>query len=336
MVGGYDFRRSEFNRATQARRQPGSAFKPFIYAAALKKGLTFSTILIDGPLIYRDPVLDRVWKPVNYEDRFYGAISLREALIYSRNLATIRLLDQVGIPPVIEVAQQMGVQSPLTRDLSLALGSSSMTLEELTSAYGVLANEGVRAEPLMIRSVADANGQILELHEPAPHEALPRTTAYLMTNLLQDVVQRGTGQRAKALARPVAGKTGSTNDFTDAWFVGYTPNLAVGVWVGFDDRRSLGDREAGARVALPIWVDFMRAALPKLPPAIFDIPEEILFAKIDPATGLLAAPDQSDAVVELFVAGTEPTRPSEPRPRVIDFYRLEGDTQKTEPAAPAF
>jgi penicillin-binding protein 1A len=155
-----------------------------------------------------------------------------------------------------------------------------------------------------------------------------------MTNLLQDVVQHGTGQRAKALPRPVAGKTGTTNDFTDAWFIGYTPNLAVGVWVGFDDRRSLGDREAGARVALPIWIDFMRAALPQLPPATFDMPEEILFAKIDPATGLLAPPDQPDAVVEIFIAGTEPKRQAEPRPRVTDFYRLEGDTQPPA-AAPA-
>ena len=335
MVGGYDFRRSEFNRAVQAKRQPGSAFKPFIYAAALERGLTPSTILIDGPIIYQDPVLEKVWKPVNYEDRFYGPITLREALINSRNLATIRLLDQVGIPPVVEMAQRLGIQSPLTRDLSLALGTSSVTLLELTSTYGVLANEGVRVEPLMIRSVTDTQGQILEFHEPSPREVLPRTTAYLMTNLLQDVVQRGTGQRAKGLPRPVAGKTGTTNDFTDAWFVGYTPNLAVGVWVGFDDRRSLGDREAGSRVALPIWVDFMRVALPQLPSTTFDIPEEILFARVDPKTGLLAAPDGASGVVELFVAGTEPTRSSEPRPRVTDFYQLEGDPPQAEPTAEA-
>ncbi|MEW6325775.1 MAG: PBP1A family penicillin-binding protein, partial [Nitrospirota bacterium] len=204
MVGGYDFRRSEFNRATQARRQPGSAFKPFIYMAALEQGLTPSTILIDGPIIYQDPGLDKVWKPVNYEDRFYGPVSLREALIYSRNLATIRLLEQVGIPRAVQMAQQLGIRSPLARDLSLALGSSGVTLLELTSAYGVLANEGMRVDPMMIRSVTDASGQILEFHEPMPYEALPRTTSYLMTNLLQDAVQRGTGQRAKILGRPVA------------------------------------------------------------------------------------------------------------------------------------
>jgi penicillin-binding protein 1A len=210
-----------------------------------------------------------------------------------------------------------------------------VTLLELTSTYGVLANGGVRVEPLMIRSVTDASGQILEFHEPAPREVLPRATAYLMTNLLQDVIQRGTGQRAKVLGRPVAGKTGTTNDFTDAWFVGYTPNLAVGTWVGFDDRRSLGDREAGARVTLPIWIEFMQAALPLLPPATVDIPDEILFAKVDPRTGLLAAPDDTRAVVELFVAGTEPTKTSESRPRLTDFYRLEGESSAGETAAPA-
>ncbi len=323
MVGGYDFRRSEFNRALQAKRQPGSAFKPFIYAAALEKGLTPSTILIDAPVVYHDPELDKIWKPVNFEERFYGPIPLREALIHSRNLATIRLLDQIGIPPVVELARQMGIESPLSRDLSLALGSSSVTLLELTSAYGVFANQGVRVDPMMIRSVTDAQGQILEFHESTKHEVLPKPVAYLMSNLLQDVVQHGTGQRAKALNRPVAGKTGTTNDFTDAWFVGFSPNLAVGVWVGFDDRRSLGDREAGARVALPVWVDFMRSALPLLPPATFDIPDEITFAKVDPDSGLLAPPDQANAPVELFISGTEPTRQPSVRPKVTDFYRLD-------------
>ena len=335
MVGGYDFRRSEFNRAIQARRQPGSAFKPFIYAAALERGLTPSTILIDGPIIYHDSALDKVWKPVNYEDKFYGAVTLREAFIHSRNLATIRLLEQVGIPAAVRMAERLGIRSPMSRDLSLALGSSSVTLLELTSAYGVLANEGVRVDSLMVRSVTDAAGQVLEVHEPMPYEVLPRTTSYLMTNLLQDAVQRGTGQGAKSLPRPVAGKTGTTNDFTDAWFVGYTPNLAVGTWVGFDDRRSLGEREAGARVALPIWVDFMRVALSLLPQTTFEIPEEILFAKIDPETGLLASPGESGSVVELFVSGTEPTRSAEPRPRVIDFYRLESQAPALAPAGPA-
>jgi len=324
MVGGYDFHRSEFNRALQAKRQPGSAFKPFIYATALEKGLTPSTILIDAPVVYHDPELDKVWKPVNFEDRFYGPITLREALIHSRNLATIRLLDQIGIPPVVETARQMGIESPLNRDLSLALGSSSVTLLELTSAYGVFANQGVRVDPLMIRSVADAQGQVLEFHESTKHEVLSKPVAYLMTNLMQDVIQHGTAQHAKVLGHQLAGKTGTTNDFTDAWFVGFSPNLSVGVWVGFDDRRSLGDREAAARVALPVWVDFMRSALPLLPPATFEIPDEITFAKVDAESGLLAPPDQANAPVEMFISGTEPTRQPSTRPKVTDFYRMDG------------
>jgi penicillin-binding protein 1A len=330
-VGGYDFRRSEFNRALQAKRQPGSAFKPFIYATALEKGLTPSTVLIDAPVVYHDPALEKVWRPVNFEGRFYGPISLREALIHSRNLATIRLLDQIGIPPVVELAKRMGIESPLSRDLSLALGSSSVTLLELTSAYGVFANQGVRVDPMMIRSVTDTQGQILEFHESTQHEVLPKPVAYLMSNLMQDVVQHGTAQRAKVLGRPVAGKTGTTNDFADAWFMGFAPNLAVGVWVGFDDRRSLGDREAGSRVALPIWIDFMRSALPLLPPATFDIPDEITFAKVDPDSGLLAPPDQANAPVELFITGTEPTRQPSTRPKVTDFYRLDSDGAATGP-----
>jgi len=323
MVGGYDFHRSEFNRALQAKRQPGSAFKPFIYTVALEKGLTPSTILIDEPVVYHDPEQDKIWKPVNFEERFYGPIPLREALIHSRNLATIRLLDQIGIPPVVDLARQMGIESPLSRDLSLALGSSSVTLLELTSAYAVFADQGVRVDPMMIRSVTDAQGQILEFHESTKHEVLSKPVAYLMTNLLQDVIQHGTGQRAKVLNRPVAGKTGTTNDFADAWFVGFSPNLAVGVWVGFDDRRSLGDREAGARVALPIWVDFMRSALPLEPQAAFEIPDEITFAKVDPDSGQLAPPDQTNAPVELFIAGTEPTKQPTTRPDVTDFYQMD-------------
>lgn len=331
MVGGYDFRRSEFNRALQAKRQPGSAFKPFIYATALEKGLTPSTILIDAPVVYHDPALDKVWRPVNFEGRFYGPISLRDALIHSRNLATIRLLDQIGIPPVVELAQRMGIKSPLSRDLALALGSSSVTLLELTSAYGVFANQGVQVDPMMIRSVTDTAGQILEFHESQRREVLSKPVAYLMSNLMQDVVQHGTAQRAKVLGRPLAGKTGTTNDFADAWFMGFAPNLAVGVWVGFDDRRSLGDREAGARVALPVWVDFMRDALPLLPPASFEIPDEITFAKVDPGSGLLAPPDQAGAPVELFITGTEPTKQPSTRPKVTDFYRLDGGGPATGP-----
>jgi penicillin-binding protein 1A len=322
MVGGYDFKRSEFNRAVSARRQPGSAFKPFIYAAALEAGWTPSSMLIDAPVIYDDPVLERVWKPTNYEDRFYGPITMREALIHSRNVATVKLLEDVGVQRAIDFARRVGIASPLAKDLSLGLGSSSLGLLEITSALGVFAAEGRRVEPSGLRSVTDHAGNVLAYYEPVPAEAVSRETAYLITNMLEDVVQSGTGIRARALGRPVAGKTGTTNEFADAWFVGYAPNLAAGVWVGFDDRRSLGDREAGASVALPIWVNFMREAFKDLPVQAFAIPDGIVFAKVDPKTGELAGPN-APAKVEMFVRDTAPTVVPNPAPSVSRFRQLD-------------
>ncbi len=322
MVGGYDFKRSEFNRAVSARRQPGSAFKPFIYAAAVDKGWTPSSILVDSPVMYDDPVLQRVWKPTNYEDRFYGPISMRDALIHSRNVATVKLLEQIGIQSAIDFSRRVGITSPLAKDLSLALGSSSVGLLELTSAMGVFAAEGRRVEPVGLRSVTDHGGAVLAYYEPAPTEVVSRETAYIVTNMLEDVVQSGTGVRARVLGRPVAGKTGTTNEFADAWFVGYAPNLAVGVWVGFDDRRSLGDREAGASVALPIWVAFMKDAFTQLPVQAFPIPDGIVFAKVDPETGGLAAPHGA-AKVEIFVRDTEPTAITRPATNVSRFRQMD-------------
>ncbi|HET8760677.1 MAG TPA: PBP1A family penicillin-binding protein, partial [Nitrospiria bacterium] len=197
MVGGYDFKRSEFNRAVSARRQPGSAFKPFIYAAAIEAGWTPASILVDSPVIYDDPVLQRVWKPTNYEARFYGPITMRDALIHSRNVATVKLLDQIGIQPAIDFAHRVGITSPLARDLSLALGSSSLGLLEVTSAMGVFAAEGRRVEPAGLRSVTDHAGNVLAYYEPAPVDVVSRETAYLITNMLEDVVQSGTGMRAR-------------------------------------------------------------------------------------------------------------------------------------------
>ena len=321
MVGGYDFKRSEFNRAVSARRQPGSAFKPFIYAAAIEKGWTPSSILVDSPVMFDDPVLQRVWKPTNYEDRFFGPISMRDALIHSRNVATVKLLEQVGVQAAIDFARRVGISSPLAKDLSLALGSSSVGLLELTSALGVFAAEGRRVEPGGLRSITDHGGTVLAYYEPAPAEVVSRETAYIVTNMLEDVVQSGTGMRARVLGRPVAGKTGTTNEFGDAWFVGFAPNLAVGVWVGFDDRRSLGDREAGASVALPIWVAFMKEAFTQLPVQAFPIPEGIVFAKVDPETGGLAAPGGS-AKVEIFARDTEPTTVVGPTTNVSRFRHM--------------
>jgi len=327
MVGGYDFKRSEFNRALSARRQPGSAFKPIIYATAIERGLTPATIVVDSPIVFVDEEQQKVWRPENYESKFYGPISLREALVHSRNLATVKLLDRVGIKNVVEFAKRVGIQSPLTPDLSMALGSSSVSLIELTSAYGVFADEGVRAEPMAVLSVTDSSGQVLEEHEPVANEVISKETAYVVTNMMEDVIQRGTGWRAKVLNRPLAGKTGTTNDFTDAWFVGFTPNLAVGVWVGFDDVRSLGDREAGASAALPVWINFMRAAFEIVPETTFPIPENVVYAKIDPQTGLLAPEGAENAAIEIFVKGTEPTKVSHPQPKPAEFFRIDAASQ---------
>lgn len=323
LVGGYSFARSEYNRAVLAHRQPGSAFKPIIYSTALNEGLSPATLVLDAPVVYEEEETEKIWKPENYEKRFHGLISLREALIHSRNLATVRLLDRIGVRPVIEFARTLGITSPLNYDLSLALGSSSVTLMELTSAYGVFANQGLRLEPYAIALVQDGSGATLEQTLFEPQQAVSKETAYLITNMLEDVIQRGTGQQAKSLDRPLAGKTGTTNDYTDAWFVGYTPNLVVGVWVGFDDLRTLGETESGAHAALPIWIEFMREALKTMPVMPFEIPDGIQFVRVDPHTGLLASEQTEVGTVEIFAKGTEPTEPAPQRIDPTDFYKLD-------------
>jgi penicillin-binding protein 1A len=323
LVGGYDFRKSEFNRALMARRQPGSAFKPIIYGTAIEQGFTPATLLVDNPVIFTDSETNKVWKPENYEKKFYGPITMRDALTHSRNLATVRLLKQVGIPNVVNFAQRIGIDTPLTRDLSLALGSSGVSLLEITSALGVYANQGVRLEPTLILSVTDKDGLPLESHQFSPEQAISKETAYVVTNILEDVIQRGTGRRARVIGRPVAGKTGTTNEFTDAWFVGFTPNLTAGVWVGFDNNRSLGNRESGGRAALPIWVSFMKNSLSLLPVVSFSIPENIVYARIDRDTGLLVSEDE-DGEVEIFVKGTEPREYKMAASSPNQFFRFDG------------
>jgi penicillin-binding protein 1A len=323
MVGGYDFNRSQFNRAAIARRQPGSAFKPFIYASALQQGFTPATLILDAPVVYEDEDLDRVWKPENYEKRFYGTISLREALKHSRNAATIRLLEQIGVHGVVNLSSSLGIHSPLSQDLSLALGSSSVTLKEITSAYGVFGNQGLWLEPYHISLVKNLDGEILEQHLFEPRQAMTKENAYLITNMLMDVIQSGTGQRAKSIGRPLAGKTGTTNKYKDAWFVGYTPNLATGVWVGFDDVRTLGRLESGARAALPIWSSFMEQALQSLPVMTFTVPEGIQFAQIDVKTGDLPTKSSRQITTEVFRKGTEPAKAGPKRTNPMDFFEFD-------------
>ena len=335
MVGGVDFSRSEYNRAVQAHRQPGSAFKPLIYATAMGQGLSPATQILDAPVVYEQEEEDKIWKPENYGRKFHGMVSLRDALAHSHNLATVRLLDKVGVKNVIEFSRSVGLTSPLQADLSLGLGSSSVGLMELTSVYGVFLNQGTRVEPFAVKAVADNTGKTLETAQPEAHEVIAKETAYLITNMMEDVVQKGTGQAAKVLERPIAAKTGTTNDYINAWFIGGTPNLVTGVYVGFDDRRSLGESETGARAALPIWIAFMKEALKQLPVVPFEIPDGVTFVKVDSSTGLLESEQEGEGqtgVVELFTKGSEPTQAAHRRVDPTDFYKLD-QIPEGQPAA---
>ena len=306
MVGGYDFDKSKFNRAIQAQRQPGSAFKPIVYSASFEKGFTPASIFIDSPVIFEEKDEEN-WKPANFEEKFYGPTNLRTALTHSRNVITVKLLQSMGVRHILEYARRLGIKSYLTPDLSLALGTSGVTLYELTSAYGVFSNKGIKTEPMVIKSITDKDGNLLEENKPREEKVISEELAFITTNILQSVVQEGTGWRAKALGRPVAGKTGTTNNYMDAWFLGYTPDLIAGVWVGMDKDEPIGKNETGARAASPIWVSFMEKALKGMPAKSFQIPTGVVFTKIDKKTGLLATPETTDMVLECFVEGTEPT-----------------------------
>ncbi len=330
MVGGYTFERSQFNRALLAFRQPGSAFKPIIYATAIDQGLTPATLILDAPVVYEEKDPGKTWKPENYEKRFFGPITLREALRHSRNAATVRLLEQIGIPRVIDFSRSLGIRSPLSPDLSLALGSSSMTLQELTATYGIFANQGLALEPYTISLVKDQHDHILEHHVFEPRQVLSKQTAYLITHMMMDVIQRGTGKRARSIGRPLAGKTGTTNNFHDAWFVGYAPNLSTGVWVGFDSVETLGKAESGAHAALPIWTDFMAKALKLIPVRTFSVPEGIQFVEIDQKTGTVVDEPSKGTTTEAFAAGTIPQRSVHPPADPLDFYEFDQLDQTTE------
>jgi penicillin-binding protein 1A len=376
MVGGYDYQSSEFNRATQAKRQPGSAFKPFIYGAALEKGYTPVSEVVDRPVVYTDPVSGFVWAPRNYGRHFYGPMPLRNALKKSINNATVHLFRDLGVDFVIDYTSRFGIRSPLERDLSLALGSSSMTLLELTTAYSVFPNKGRLVVPRFIKRVTRRDGTVLVENvllgeaareplpavaegggfaSPAPLAALPtapafedraddslageeqdpaddppiaedqvisEADAYLMSDLLSAVVQEGTGRGLRRLGRPLAGKTGTTNEQGDAWFMGFSPDLTTGVWVGHDDNRALGFGETGAGAALPIWRDFMRVALAERAIRDFEVPtEHIVFQRIDRETGLIADASTRNAYFQPFIEGTEPKRSVTQRESASDARR---------------
>jgi penicillin-binding protein 1A len=307
MVGGRDFNRSEFNRATQSRRQPGSAFKPLIYTAAFDKGMTPSTVIVDAPIVYPDPSSpDGVWKPKNFDEKFLGPTTLHNALVQSRNIVTIKVLEEIGIDYATAYATNMGIGSPIPRNLSIALGTSGVTLQELVRAYGVLANEGRRVQPFFIKKIVDRTGHVFEETQSRVEQVIDPRIAFITSYVMQDVVESGTGQRVKRLGRPVAGKTGTTDDTRDAWFLGFTPSLVAGVWVGFDQERPLGKLEVGGRAAAPIWLYFAEKALDKMPVEVFPIPEGIVFIKVDTKTGTPARFWTKGTRFEAFLEGTTP------------------------------
>ncbi len=311
MVGGRDFEKSQFNRCTQAIRQPGSAFKPVIYAAALDKGFSEASILIDSPIVLDDRSLRGPWKPANYDRQFWGPILLRKALIHSRNVVTVKLLSQIGVNYAVSYARQLGIKSPLSPTLALALGASGVTLEELLTAYSPFVNQGERVEPYLVEKILDRKGRVVEERQVVRESVISPQTAYLVNHLLQGVIEEGTGQRAKELGRPAGGKTGTTNEMKDAWFIGFTPSTLTGVWVGYDDHTiSLGKGETGGRAACPIWVNFMKDWLKNEPVESFPIPSGVVFARINPDSGTVASADDPNAVYAAF-AGAPPSRTSQ-------------------------
>ncbi len=362
MVGGRDFSESQFNRAVYSRRQPGSAFKPFIYAAALEKGYTPSTLLMDSPVEYADYDGGHYWAPKNYDKNFLGPITFRNALAHSRNVVTVKILEEIGIGYVLKFIKKMGIESPIKRDLSIALGTSGVSMLELVSSFGVFANGGELIKPIFIKKIVTMKGEVLEENTPywemeepeendeeeaespsstsAPPVSIPRERvlspqhAFIMTHLLEGVIQHGTGQRAKVLGRPVAGKTGTSSDYADAWFIGYTPSLLAAVWVGFDDKTSLGKNETGSRAALPIWISFMEQALRQTPVEPFKVPEKIQLVRVNLETGTRADGSSPNTILEAFVEGAIP--PELEESTLKPSIRGRAHIDPPQPALPSF
>ena len=394
MIGGRDFKDSQFNRAIQSRRQPGSAFKPFVYSAALDRGpsLTLSdesfvkmeelgmplallrglemlknleyhkeekliddinktidlevdspmwgiirecidkveknytpaSMIVDTAIVYEEKKRHFKWRPKNYEKEFFGPTMLCDALTHSRNVVTIKLLQDIGVDYVIEYAQKFGITSKINRDLSIALGSSGVSLLEIVRGYAVFCNGGELVSPLFIKRITDRRGTILEENRLEKQRVIDEATAYCMTSMMKSAVEHGTATRVKELNRPVAGKTGTTNHLFDAWFVGYTPKYVTGVWVGFDKERSMGRGETGSRAAAPIWLEYMKRMMASSPVRVFTAPKGIEFATIDKETGLLAIPESKETRYQCFKEGTVPDKYA-PRPDVIndqsDFFK---------------
>lgn len=391
MIGGYSYEKSKFNRALQAARQTGSSFKTIVYASALDRGYTPATPIMDAPIVFEETNKDadegqedtKTWKPTNHSKSFGGDIIFRNALVKSLNVPSVKIIEDLGVDWSVQYAKRLGIFSPLNLDFTLVLGSSSVTLYEMTKVFAEFGRLGKRISPIIIHKVEDANGkklmdqvsldlrfdkEIKSINDPLeekraayleslkavnespdaagteaptnadtknlkkiepniffenPDQLIRPTTAYLMTSLLKGVVEdrSGTGGRAKALGREVAGKTGTTNGYFDAWFIGYTPQIATGVWVGFDHEKTLGKGEVGGRSALPIWVEYMKAAHENLPQMTFPVPDGIVFANIDSDTGELASNQSKNIVRQAFLEGTEPTSSKNKKEEDTDFYK---------------
>ena len=308
MVGGYSFERSKFNRATQAYRQLGSLFKGVLYAAAVDQGYTANSIVLDDPVSYDVGPGQDLYEPTNYDNTYEGPITLRRALEKSRNVPAVWMMNEIGPEAAVDFAKRLGFTSPIPPFLSVALGSAEATLMEVTSAYSAFPNRGTRMVPYQIERIVDREGDILETGRPIPQDAIRPDTAYIMVSLMRGVVQRGTGIRASRLGWPLGGKTGTMDDYTDAWFVGFGPDITVGVWVGYDEKKTLGDGEEGARLALPIWTDFLRAYIDgREAPEGFVPPDNIVFRSVHEMTGQLTEPWSRGAIEEAFIIGTEPS-----------------------------
>jgi penicillin-binding protein 1A len=306
MVGGRGFSNSPYNRATSAQRQPGSAFKPIIYAYAIEKGLSQNTMILDAPIAFKGAKNGNDWRPENFSQTYKGEMTLRRALAVSQNVPTVRLMEMLGPYSVARFAHSLGIESPLEPNLSLALGTSEVTLIDLTSAFGVFANRGEKVQPFGVMEVLDSHGRVVWRVKPSKRLVMSRSGAAVITNMLEAVILEGTGKKALTLRGPLAGKTGTTNNYNDALFVGFSPAIVAGVWVGNDSGGSLGEKETGAKAALPIWIEFMTAALEHEPQQYFDIPDDVTQIRMDPETGLAASDDSPKAVTALFKKGTEP------------------------------
>ncbi|MGH7369563.1 MAG: penicillin-binding protein 1A [Candidatus Methylomirabilaceae bacterium] len=304
MVGGADYGRSQYNRAVQARRQPGSAFKPFVYAAAFERGLTPATLIEDAPIEFRIERNGRVetWSPENVDRQYRGPVTLRMALEESINVPTVRLIQEIGVDPVIDLARRLGITSELRREYALALGVSEVSLLELTSAYQPFAHRGMLSPPVAVRRVVGPGDVVLEEQSPVEQRVLSEELAFLVTSIMEGVVERGTGKAARRVGRPVAAKTGTSQAAEDLWFVGYTPSLMAAVWLGYDQRRSVGSHETAGKLAAPIWIDFMKQSLRGIPAEAFRPPEGVIQVSVNRRTGQPTSPSDPEAFQEYFIS----------------------------------